>query len=136
MSVADVAIDVSKNKSLAEHIAALLTRNYSGMRARIRSLDTEIRCSDSAITLRLCYPAFRSGAPTIGDLVDTIALYIIPFALPRSQIAEVYKLYETVPSKNFLYGTPNWSNGLWLYSSASRKQLAETARLASSCSIY
>lgn len=100
MSIDDVVGDVS-TKTLSEHITALLTRNYSGLRARIRSLDNEIKCPDSAVTLRLCYPAFRSGAPTIGDLVDTIALYIIPFALPRSQIADVYKLYNTVPVEEF-----------------------------------
>ncbi len=100
MSVIDVAV-VSESRDLAAHIASLLTRNYSGLKARIRTLDNEVRCPDSAITLRLCYPAFRSGAPTIGDLVDTIALYIIPFALPRSQIADVYKLYNTVAVEEF-----------------------------------
>jgi hypothetical protein len=101
MSVTDIAVDVSESKGLAERIAALLTRNYSGLRARIRTLDNEIKCPGSAITLRLYYPAFRSDAPTIGDLVDTIALYIISFALPRSQIAEVYKLYDTVTVEEF-----------------------------------
>lgn len=101
MSVADVTVDVPEGRDLAGHIAALLTKNYSGLSARIRSLDNEIRCPDSAITLRLYYPALRSGTPTIGELVDTIALYIIPFALPRSQIADVYKLYDIVTVEEF-----------------------------------
>src|SRR4029077_6808975 len=47
------------------------------------------------------YPSFRGAEPTVGDLVDVIALYMIPFVLPRSEIADVYKLYGTRTVEDF-----------------------------------
>lgn len=84
-----------EGEDLAKDIASLLRQDYSKLSARIRTLEHDVKCASSQVTLRLHFPAFRGATPCIGDLVDTIALYILHFALPRSQVAELQELFRT-----------------------------------------
>jgi hypothetical protein len=88
-------------EDLAKDIASLLGQDYSKLSARIRTLEHDIKCASSQVTLRLHFPAFRGATPSIGDLVDVIALYILHFALPRSQVAELQELFRTVSFEEY-----------------------------------
>lgn len=86
MSVADIAAQPD-SRNFAEEIGALLRKDYSRvLSARIRALDHKVTCDAPGVTLRLHFPAFRGLDATVGELVDVIALYMLHFALPRSQI--------------------------------------------------
>jgi hypothetical protein len=67
-----------------EAALATLARDYTKLEARIRELTHTITCTCSGVTLRLHFPAFRQSKPTVAELVDAIALYLVNFALPRS----------------------------------------------------
>lgn len=101
MTVAE-AVDQIDRRDFADRISALLYKDYSRvLSARICCLDHDVTCETSEVTLRLHFPAFRGATPTVGDLVDVIALYMMNFTLPRSQIAALADLYKSVPFEEF-----------------------------------
>jgi hypothetical protein len=69
-----------------ERALEALSRDYSKLGSRIRELTHTVTCTCSGVTLRLHFPAFRQSKPTVSELVDAIALYLVNFALPRSEI--------------------------------------------------
>lgn len=71
-----------------------LSQDYSALSARIRALKHSVTCQYHGVTFRLHFPAFRADKPTIGELVEVIALYILRFALPRKKIVELHAEYS------------------------------------------
>lgn len=84
-----------------EAAVAALRKDYSKLTARIRTLTHSVECDCAGVNLRFHFPSLRQGQPTIHELVDAIALYLMPFALPRSEVAEVYGLYGTISADDF-----------------------------------
>lgn len=80
---------------------AALSRDYSKLESRIRELTHSVTCTCSGVTLRLHFPAFRQSKPTVSELVDAIALYLINFALPRSEIETLRSQYQSLPFDEF-----------------------------------
>lgn len=81
---------------------SLLRRDFGRVLApRIRTLSHDISCDAEHMNLRVHYPAFRDGECTLQDLVDTIAAYIAPFALPRSEVMEVQEEYGKVSVEEY-----------------------------------
>lgn len=70
-----------------------LRGDYSKLGTRLRVLSHGVKCTLSGLTIRVHYPAFRSGKPTDDDLTDLIAHYISHFALPRSVRNRAYKKF-------------------------------------------
>lgn len=88
-------------KADLEAALAALGRNYAKLEARIRELTHTITCSCSGVTLRLHFPAFRQSKPTVAELVDAIALYLVNFALPRSEVEALRVQYQSLPFDEF-----------------------------------
>jgi hypothetical protein len=100
MSVSELT-SKSDREYLATDILSLLSQDYSSLSSRIRTLEHDIKCPKSQVTLRLHFPAFRGTTPTVGELVDIISLYILHFALPRSQTAELEELFQTASFEQY-----------------------------------
>ncbi|WP_333781334.1 DUF1837 domain-containing protein [Rhodopseudomonas palustris] len=79
-----------------EGLCAALRKDYSSLSSRIRTLEHRVSCGCNGVTLRLHFPSFRQGKPTVSDLIQTIATFLPPFALPRSEINAVTKLYGSI----------------------------------------
>ncbi len=90
-----------EKKSNLEAALAALDRDYSKLAPRIRSLDHSVTCECQGITIRLHFPSFRQGKPTVHELVETIFHYLAPFCLPRSQIASVRASYGKISVEDF-----------------------------------
>ena len=86
-------------------ILAALHRDYSKLAPRIRSLEHSITCECENVTLRLHFPSLRQGKATVYELVDTVLHFLIPFALPRSEIAAVNNLYGKISVDEFTLKT-------------------------------
>lgn len=86
-------IDVVETIDLELALAGLLG-NYEGLGARLRVLSHNVACPLTGVTLRVYYPAFRSGKPTDHDLSKAISHYITHFALHRTQRERVYEKCE------------------------------------------
>src|ERR1043165_9473083 len=84
-----------------EAALAALRKDYSKLNARIRPITHTVKCEYAGVTLRLHFPSLRQGQPTIHELVDALALYLMPFALPRSELAKVQGLYGKVSEEEF-----------------------------------
>lgn len=85
---------MQESKLDLEAAVAALRQDYGHLVPRIRALEHAVVTSCSKLTLRLHYPALRNGQPTMGDLVDAIALHIPHFCLPRRDIQQVYSRIE------------------------------------------
>lgn len=81
---------------------AALSKDYGGLAARVRALGHSVTCTCSDVTLRLHFPAFRQSKPTLAELVDAIAVYLVHFALPRSEVEELVALYKTIDATEFM----------------------------------
>lgn len=84
-----------------EAALAALVRDYAKLEARIRDLTHTINCTCSGVTLRLHFPALRQSKPTIAELVDVIALYLVNFALPRSEVEALRFQYQSLSFDEF-----------------------------------
>jgi hypothetical protein len=84
-----------------EAALATLARDYTKLEARIRELTHTITCTCSGVTLRLHFPALRQGKPTVAELVDAIALYLVNFALPRSEVEALRSQYQSLSFDEF-----------------------------------
>lgn len=80
---------------------AALRRDYSKLQPRIRELNHAVTSELGRINIRLYFPAFRQGSPTVSELVDSIYHYIIPFCLPRSHIQKVHDRYGEVSAEDY-----------------------------------
>ena len=72
-----------------EAALAALRRDYSKLTSRFRALEHSVTCDCEGVILRLYFPTFRQGKATIHELVEAIAHFLVPFALPRSDIKAV-----------------------------------------------
>jgi hypothetical protein len=80
---------------------AALRRDYSKLLPRIRVLEHTISCESDGVTLRVHYPSFRQGKATVQELTDSILHYLMHFALPRKQVADLDALYGTASQEDF-----------------------------------
>lgn len=86
-------------------VLAALRRDYSKLGPRIRELQHEVACECSGVTLRLHFPAFRQGKPTVHELVELAWLHLTTFALTRKEIDAVSALQSTLPFEDLLLKT-------------------------------
>ena len=82
--------DVVEIDDLDLALAGLLGK-YDNLASRIRVLTHDVTCSLSGVSLRVHYPAFRSGKPTDHDLADAISHYVTHFALHRALRQRVHE---------------------------------------------
>jgi hypothetical protein len=90
VSESDVTWDEASNLEVA---LAALRGDYSKLLPRVRTLEHTVSCECDKAVLRLHFPALRQGKATVHELIDAIVHFMIPFALPRSEIAEVDALF-------------------------------------------
>lgn len=84
MSVISQDVD----RRIAESLEAILL-DHSRFSSRIREVVHTVKSAHSNITLRLHYPSFRSGKPTIAELVNTLSYMTTHFCIPRAQIRKL-----------------------------------------------
>jgi hypothetical protein len=98
-------VTLSKNpedgSSDLEAALAGLRRDYSRLAPRLRALEHDVSCDCEGVNLRLHFPAFRQGKPTIHELVDAIVHFLTSFALPRSDVKAVDELYGKISVDDF-----------------------------------
>lgn len=63
-----------------------LTRDWSKLGVRLRTLRHDVVVESAPLGLRLHYPAFRGAKPTSREFVDAVANYLTAFCLPRAEI--------------------------------------------------
>lgn len=86
-------------------VLAAFSRDYSKLGPRIRELQHEVKCECAGVTLRLHFPAFRQGKPTVHELVELARLHLTPFALTRKEIDAVKALQSTMSFDELLIKT-------------------------------
>jgi hypothetical protein len=101
--------NASPSPSLDVALAAL-RRDYSKLAPRLRDLTHSIKCDCESVTLRLHYPAFRDGLPTVHELIESLVHYLVPFALPRTDLKRVEDLYGKVGVQEFTFATTQLYN--------------------------
>lgn len=95
------AVDACAGVDLDTAVAVLRRDFGKALDARVRALSHEVACDLERVTLRVHYPSFRDGECTLQDLVDVISLYLAPFALPRTEVEEVYQEYGKLPADDY-----------------------------------
>jgi HamA len=60
-----------------------------------------VKCGCKGVTLRLHFPSLRQSKPTVFELIEVILPYLVPFALPRSEVNAVDALYGKTGSEHF-----------------------------------
>jgi HamA len=73
-----------------------LNKDYSGLKARIGTLDQTVVCDSDGVTLRLHYPTFRQRQTTVEEFIECIVHYIMAFSLHRTEIRRVTELKSTL----------------------------------------
>lgn len=71
-----------------------LLGDFKNLSARIRNLDFQDGAKSKNVTVRASYISFRDGLPTHDDFINTIYELIIPFCIPRSEIAKTTEAME------------------------------------------
>lgn len=92
---------LERNADLEAALAAL-SRDYSRLSPRIRTLEHTVSCECNGVVLRLHFPSFRQGQATVQELTDCIIRFLTQFAMPRTQVAAVSSLYGTVSEDDFI----------------------------------
>lgn len=85
-----------------ESTLAQLNKDYSGLNARICTIDQSIKCDCDGVTLRLHFPAFRQRKATVSELVDSIVHYLVAFSLHRTEIKHVTALKSKIPDDQLI----------------------------------
>jgi hypothetical protein len=99
-----------------------LKGDHSELDARLDLLAHTVASKNPRVTLRVHYPKFRDGNPTIGELIDAVSLKIVPFCLSRKAVLDAQKKWATLTaaklqeSANQLY-----QRALELFKKASKK---------------
>ena len=91
----------SLNEPALETILSGLRCDFSKLSARLRTVEHPVKGDSERVAFRIYYPALRDRRATVGDLIDTISLYLTNFALPRSEVQEVIDLYGKIPAEEF-----------------------------------
>ncbi|UVO33261.1 DUF1837 domain-containing protein [Bradyrhizobium arachidis] len=94
-------LDAEEAADLKSALAAL-SKDYGSLAARIRVLTHAIVCPSTGVTLRLHFPSFRQSKPTVAELVDAIATYLVHFALPRSEVEALTSAYQSIEAFDFM----------------------------------
>lgn len=81
---------------------AALGKDYSKLQPRIRSLTHSVNCDCDGVALHLHFPSLRQGQATVHELIEAIFLYLIPFALPRTDVMAVHNLHKTASTDDFV----------------------------------
>ncbi|GLH79170.1 hypothetical protein SSBR45G_40790 [Bradyrhizobium sp. SSBR45G] len=97
----EAILDIEKSVDLKSALAAL-SKDHASLAARIRVLTHTIACPSTGVTLRLHFPSFRQGKPTVAELVDAISTYLVHFALPRSEIEKLKSVYHSIEAVEFM----------------------------------
>lgn len=84
-----------------EQALGALKRDFKKLEPRIRKLDHSVKCECEGVSLRVCFTSFRQGEATIHDLVEALNLYLIPFALPQSELDKLYDAYGKIDAEEF-----------------------------------
>ncbi len=84
-----------------EAAVAALRKDYSKLSVRIRNLGHSITCDCAGVILRLHFPSFRQSKPTVHELIEAIVPYLVPFALPRSEVKAVDDFYGKASGEDF-----------------------------------
>ncbi|WP_426808780.1 DUF1837 domain-containing protein [Pseudomonas sp. WOUb67] len=64
-------------------------QDHSRFASRIREVAHSVESENSNLTLRLHYPSFRNGKPTIAELAEVLSYMVTHFCIPRSQLASL-----------------------------------------------
>ena len=91
----------SEGSEALNDFLALMRRDYSSLRVRIRTLEHTTKAAYPAVTIRAHYPSLRGGQPTIGELIDLLLTYIVPFALTRRECDAVKEQYGKVDADTY-----------------------------------
>ena len=65
-----------------------LAGSYKNLAARIRHITYDTTTCGERVEVRASYISFRDGEPTVDEFVQTIANFIVPFCLPRSEVRQ------------------------------------------------
>jgi hypothetical protein len=79
-----VELNLPEN-SLQNQVDRLLG-DFSKLAPRIKHINVNSGASGEQICVRCSYIAFRDGAPTFDDFINTVAEHLIPFCIPRNEI--------------------------------------------------
>lgn len=80
----------------AECLAEVVSRSYSNLSNRIRTVEQSIDLGLSRTTLRIHYPALRDGKATVAELINLLCLHLTNYALPAKQINDLHEKYGSV----------------------------------------
>ena len=97
----ETLLDAKEAADLKSAFAAL-SKDYGSLAARIRVLSHTVVCTSTGVTLRLHFPSFRQSKPTLSELADAIAVYLVHFALPRSEVEGLTSLYRSIEAIEFM----------------------------------
>lgn len=97
-----IGIDESQQRYFLSALAGL-RRDYSKLAPRVRELTHKVKSKHNGYSIRLHYPAFRQSESAVKELVDAIALYIVPFCLPRSEIQELESRFKQLSFDECLF---------------------------------
>lgn len=102
MSETDLPTEITDGAASELEVAiAAMRRDYSKLAPRIRLLKHSVASSCKSINLHLHFPSLRQSTATVCELVEVISFHLVPFCLPRSEIAAVDELYGQVDVDEF-----------------------------------
>lgn len=88
---------ILKDDDLATALA-VIKKDWSILSSRVHTAEHDVVTDHGHLNLRLHYPALRDAQATVEELVQTIALYLTHFSLPRKQVEAVYAAQEKMTS--------------------------------------
>lgn len=86
------------NENTLETALAVIKKDWSILSSRIRTAEHDVITDHGHLNLRLHYPALRDAQATVEELIQTIALYLTHFSLPRKRVEAVYAAQEKMAS--------------------------------------
>lgn len=86
--MSEIFKDIKEGGNLYLSLNAIL-RDHSRFKSRIKTLEKSVSFNNGFLNIRLNYPAFRQGRPTVSEMLNTVVLMLTHFCLPRSEIKSV-----------------------------------------------
>ncbi|WP_291812602.1 DUF1837 domain-containing protein [Limnobacter sp.] len=84
-----------------DELLSSLVVDYSPLNARLRSVPEQISCDCDGVAIRINFPSFGQGRPTVEMFIDAVSLYLTRFALPRSQILAHKNTYGKISADDY-----------------------------------
>ncbi|MGF0337723.1 HamA C-terminal domain-containing protein [Ectopseudomonas toyotomiensis] len=85
--------ELEHERKLQQSLNAIL-RDHSRFKTRIKIIEKPIEINNELLNIRLSYPAFRQGRPTVSEMLNTVVLMLTHFCLPKSEIKSVMEKFS------------------------------------------